>query len=422
MRIYYEIETLKRELDARIFFAVIAATRGYSTVLGKKNRLLDKIKYLSPGIFIFKSNRVNPQKYSKEMRKLGYYIFSSDEEGLISHSKETTLSRNPIDAFETIDKYLAWGNEQKKILKDEYKEKIENKLIICGNSRMDITKKPINQIYLKSSEVIKKKYGEFDLYISSFHRYNALGNLNSWEKILSRGSFANKEIEEAEYNIFHLQKKNMNATIKFLNLNSKKFKNKIIIKPHPSEDISTWKNKLNEDLKESVIIDHKNTNSWILAAKNVFSFYSTSLIETFLLGKIPYNLKFYDGKYYLNQDLFECCENIINPIDYQDLMTRVENSNKNFSFEDKKHNIFNSIHNLNKFNPDIICDEIDKMFENKKCKLKKDKFTNKFCFKYFQTTLKLKNFLNKKNTFDSKIYNQKNPGITKEVIIDRDPE
>ncbi len=36
MRIYYEIETLKRELDARIFFSIIAASRGHSVVIGKK--------------------------------------------------------------------------------------------------------------------------------------------------------------------------------------------------------------------------------------------------------------------------------------------------------------------------------------------------------------------------------------------------
>ena len=265
MRIYYEIETLKRELDARIFFAVIAATRGYSTVLGKKNRLLDKIKYLSPGIFIFKSNRVNPQKYSKEMRKLGYYIFSSDEEGLISHSKETTLSRNPIDAFETIDKYLAWGNEQKKILKDEYKEKIENKLIICGNSRMDITKKPINQIYLKSSEVIKKKYGEFDLYISSFHRYNALGNLNSWEKILSRGSFANKEIEEESIDYRGLSSKLVLNTLQSLKDNYRVVLTLNLIEGYDYDEIAQILNYSNENVRTTVSRAKKKLKQALLA-------------------------------------------------------------------------------------------------------------------------------------------------------------
>ena len=207
MRIYYEIETAKRELDSRIFFAVIAAARGHSTVIGKKNRLLSKIKYSSPGIYIFKSNRINPQKYNNQMRKLGYYIFSSDEEGHIIFNNEITLKRNPPDSIEVIDRYLAWGNEQANILKIKYKKKIEDKLIICGSPRLDILKKPINQIYLKNSESIQKKYGEFDLYISAFHRYNALGNNKSWEKILSFRTFQNEEVKEAEFNIFHSQKK-----------------------------------------------------------------------------------------------------------------------------------------------------------------------------------------------------------------------
>ena len=50
MRIYYEIETKKRELDARILFGIISANKGFSVVIGKKNKLLEKIKYLVPGV------------------------------------------------------------------------------------------------------------------------------------------------------------------------------------------------------------------------------------------------------------------------------------------------------------------------------------------------------------------------------------
>lgn len=418
MRIYYEIETLKRELDSRIFFSIISASRGHSVVIGKKNRLLSKIKYLSPGVYIFKSNRENPQKYSKQLRKLGYYIFASDEEGHIIFNNETTLKRNPIDAFNVIDKYLAWGSEQADILKDEYKKKIENKLIICGNPRLDILKNPVNKIFLKSSEKIQKEYGEFDLYISAFHRYNALGNNNSWEKILKNASFQNEKVKETAYNIFHTQKKNMVETINFLNFNSKKFKKKLIIRPHPSEDISTWKNKLNKDLKDSVIIDHESTNAWILAARNVLSFYSTSLLEAFILGKIPYILQFSDGKYFQNLNLYNCCEQIIKPYDYEELISKIEKCKKTFSFKDRKQSLSYSFYNLDKFNPDIVCKEIEKMFPNERFK-KKDRFTNKLCFTYFKLSQKFRNFLNNKNNFESKIYSQKNPGFTIEYIFQR---
>ena len=36
MRVYYEIETKKRELDARILFSIIGASKGLSVVIGKK--------------------------------------------------------------------------------------------------------------------------------------------------------------------------------------------------------------------------------------------------------------------------------------------------------------------------------------------------------------------------------------------------
>ena len=210
----------------------------------------------------------------------------------------------------------------------------------------------------------------------------------------------------------------MIETIKFFNNNSEYLKNKLIIRPHPSEDVSTWLNELNSDLKDSVIIDHESTNNWILAARNVFSYYSTSLLETFMLGKIPYNLKFSEDKYFNNLELYDCCENILKPTDYKDLIFKVENSKKTFSFKNKKKYLSNTFYNIEEFNPDIVCKEIEKMFPNEKLK-KKDKFTNILFFYYFKFIQNIKNFLIKKNTLEAKIYNQKNLGFTKEEVIDK---
>ena len=150
------------------------------------------------------------------MRKLGYYIFASDEEGHIIFNNETTLKRNPIDAFNVIDKYLAWGSEQADILKDEYK-KIENKLIICGNPRLDILKNPVNKIFLKSSEKKFKKSMVNLIYILVLSiDIMLLGNNNNWEKNFKKCIFQNEKVKETTLcMLFLLQKKNMVETINF---------------------------------------------------------------------------------------------------------------------------------------------------------------------------------------------------------------
>ena len=54
-RIYFLIETKKREFDSRIYFATKAAASGFSVVIAKKSAIFDRRKDLQRGLIIFKS-------------------------------------------------------------------------------------------------------------------------------------------------------------------------------------------------------------------------------------------------------------------------------------------------------------------------------------------------------------------------------
>jgi surface carbohydrate biosynthesis protein len=414
MRIYYEIETVKRELDARILFGIISANKGFSVVIGKKNRLLEKIKYLMPGVFIFKSSKERPNKLAQYLRKYGFYIFSSDEEGLFNISSDEVLHRVPEKTIKTVDKFLAWGDEQANPLRNNYSN-IDDKIILCGNSRFDLLKKPIKNVYLEAAKNINKKYGKFDLYISAFHKYNALTepgtNYLTGVKSWGDNPIEHEKRKKLFSNMFELQKKNMMSTINFFNSNSKKM-NKMIIRPHPSENLLTWTNNLNEDLKENVIYDHINTNSWIMAADRVFGYYCTSTIEAGLLGKMAVNLVFNKGEVYETKifDLF--CNEINNPINYEDLDLKIKNleikSSKDF-VNDKASFFFK---NDKFYNAELVCNEITKFTKNKKKQNVKDRFDNKIYFAFFLILQKIRNLFINTKSITAKLYNQKNPGIT----------
>ena len=414
MRIYYEIEVIKRELDARILFGIISANKGFSVVIGKKNKLLEKIKYLIPGVFIFKSSKERPEKLAQYLRKYGFYIFSSDEEGLFNTSSDEVLHRVPEKTIKTVDKFLAWGDEQANPLRNNYSN-IDEKIILCGNSRFDLLKKPIKNVYLEAANNISKKYGKFDLYISAFHKYNALTepgtNYLTGVKSWGDNPIEHEKRKKIFSNMFELQKKNMISTINFFNSNSKKM-NKMIIRPHPAENLSTWTNNLNEDLKENVVYDHINTNTWIMAADRVFGYYCTATIEASLLGKMALNLVFNKGEVYETKifDLF--CNEINNPINYEDLDLKIKNleikSSKDF-VNDKASFFFK---NNNFYNAELVCDEITKFTKNKKKQNVKDKFDNKIYFTFFLILQKIRNIFISTKSIKAKLYNQKNPGIT----------
>ena len=410
MRVYYEIETKKRELDARILFSIIGASRGLSVVIGKKNRLIEKTKFLEPGVYIFKSSQRRIPKEGKYLKDKNFSIFTSDEEGLINISENEVMHRISKKGFDITDKFLAWGNEQADIIKKNY-DNVSGKIIIAGNSRFDLLKNPVNQIYQQEADEIKKKYGEFDLYISAFHKANAISYPGTdW---LTGTKFDSEWREKLFTNMFETQKKNLKLTLDFFNKNQKKLERKIIFRPHPAEKISTWTNELSDELKDNVIFDHLNTNAWILAANKVYSFYSTSIIEASILGKKPINLIFSEEKKIHETKLFDICSNtVINPTNYEDLKNKIKENDINYSVKDLEDKLEYYCKYNKSYFAELVCDEIIKNFKNKFDNVKKDKYSNMFFFIFFKYLQKIRNliFLSKDDT-DVKITLQKNPGI-----------
>ena len=210
MRIYLEIETKRRELDARILFGVLAASKGFSVVLGKKNKLLSKINFFSPGIYIMKGSRQRPAKLAKSFKKKNFFVFCYDEEGLINISDEYTYHRIPEDTLKAVDKFLTWGKSETRLLKKKY-PKYSEKILTAGNARLDLLKSPIKQIYLEEAKKINEKYGKFDLYVSAFNRANAITKpgLNWLQE-------QPENIKKIFTNFFNLQKKIWKKLLNFL--------------------------------------------------------------------------------------------------------------------------------------------------------------------------------------------------------------
>ena len=61
--IYLPIEIKRRELYSRIYFAILAASKGYIVTIGRKNRFHDFYKKLKPGNYIARSIGVNNCSY-----------------------------------------------------------------------------------------------------------------------------------------------------------------------------------------------------------------------------------------------------------------------------------------------------------------------------------------------------------------------
>tara|TARA_B100001121_G_scaffold310333_1_gene340766 strand:+ start:2735 stop:4132 length:1398 start_codon:yes stop_codon:yes gene_type:complete len=293
-RIYLPIETKRRELNARVFFATRAIKKNWSVIICSKQDFYSKYKLLQPGVVFLKSLQGPYIEIIELLKRNNFNFVATNEEGLFFFHDDFIRNKVNQKCIENIDLFFCWGEIEKNNMIRLFNN-IKSKLILSGNSRIDILKKE-NRDYLKDeANQISKKYGKFILFNTRFGRANFIPRFgkNSWLE----GQFANGNVNEENKDYLNLVKKsitheenNFKIFFDFLRIFNKKFPNKkLIIRPHPSENHEIYKLKTKKYKNIFVINDDKNTNSWILASEFLIHCNCTTSVEAFLLKKKSIN-------------------------------------------------------------------------------------------------------------------------------------
>ena len=247
--LYILLESQVRELESLILLSALAAKRGYRVYMADHYSLLEIIKKKKSfgGIFITKGS--STIEVSKIIKKKCNYNIILDQEISPGYSKlyydyiltgrQFKGSLKYVDRFYCVNKIVA--ERAKKILNKSNKNL---KVVTTGWPRLDLARKEFNGLFKKKSDQLKKKYKKFILFNSDI------------------GLVSNENIKEFEQTPIFTDKKK-----KFVKLNSKirnnfkthaikdfnkvkiffkKLSNNnnipnIVIRPHPSETMSSWK-------------------------------------------------------------------------------------------------------------------------------------------------------------------------------------
>ncbi len=364
-RIYLEIETKKREFNSRCYFALKAAKKGYSVVIAKKNKLYNNLDKLQNGHFILKSAGVKAYDISLKLKKLNFVPYGSDEEGGIIISSLDTSRRIISKSLEQIKFFFSWGNDEKNAILQTMPD-FNQKIKLVGNPRIDLLKKKNQSIYDKDIKKIRGKYGEFNLYATSFHKNNAIGNSKkpNWvEENLEKGLMLSIHFTHNKL-VNLMQRKNLEKTLDFFKYyNNQKGLPKLIIRPHPAEDNETYIKEIKK-LKNVILVDDQTSIiPWILACNSFIAYNCTAQIECSLLGKRPINLEFEkhkDLKFDITRLVSKNIDNKDNIIDY------LKNEKKNIDYYEKSKLINDLSKRINNVEDEKcavhnICEQIEKI-------------------------------------------------------------
>ncbi len=285
MNLYIPVEIKTRELEAKLLVAFEAANNNFKVILGPKDKIIKKMPYLKRGIVLWSFGNVkNYKSVFKYIKNSGHKIATIDEEGLVFLNREIySKYRISAEAIKNVDICFAWGDIHKEAMIYRTPE-IEDKIVMIGNPRFDLLKPELRTISVDDVNMIKRAYSPFILVNTNFPFYNHYYGKDYFYPFLEK-VFMIKDTSDKVFwkNWIDYQEKLFKEFLILIPKLSKAFKNnKIIVRPHPSENHKVWK-KISKDLKNVSIISDGNVISWIMASEAVIHNGCTTAVEAFVL-------------------------------------------------------------------------------------------------------------------------------------------
>lgn len=256
------IEVKFRELDSKIALAHYVASKKKFKVILFAQKDSWKLSYRNC-IYFDKSISNAKIQFIKDIKKNNEYIYL-DEEGPYSLFDNFTRQIRLPQSIAKILKYIIlYGSKDKKFFNNK-------NFLIAGNPKYDLLNFPYNRILEKEEKKIKKKYGNFIFFPSSFG-LDSLRNPKAQDNFIKKNYIQNnKQIKD--FNDFKVKNRELNLInyqffIEFINKISKEFPHlNIIVRPHPYQDQKKFKSRFIKR-KNLKIIYKYNILPWIKVSK-----------------------------------------------------------------------------------------------------------------------------------------------------------
>ncbi len=291
--IYIPIELKVREFFSQILLSFFLSELGFRVYLGSKNKLIDVVlrKKTKGGIFLFKGG-LHEKYIDNLMNKIDYHVIIDQEIGPGIGTKkqyeEEIPGRFHKKTIKSIHHYFTVNRRVLKIAKNKLK-KINGKVIFTGWPRIDLWKKKYKFLFDDQINKIKKKYDNYILFNSDF-AYVSKNYKSESTQYYSWYLENNKSKIQKYLKIREILAKE--AYLEFLefikilkNYANKNPKKKIVIRPHPAENIDSWYENLGDLKNVFVEKPHGDVIPWIYAASGVLHRGCTTGLQSLYMGK-----------------------------------------------------------------------------------------------------------------------------------------
>lgn len=285
-RLTIPVETVNRELDAKLLLACFAAERGFSVVLGLKREIHDRLATLPRSVYLGMNVTAKYGDIYRRLRELGYVPTATDEEGLVYFSTEHyyKLKVGP-ETLPMPEALFAWGEENARTWR-EHPAYRGAPIHATGNPRIDLLRPELRDYWSDQVRTLRERYGRFVLVNTNF------GQLNN---IRANRSAERRALEEAARDPILAKSFDVGLAAHRLKL-FEHFQEAVgalartrpevglVIRPHPSEDDRVWY-RAASGCSNAHVIHRGNATPWLLAADAVVHNGCTTGLEAYVLDR-----------------------------------------------------------------------------------------------------------------------------------------
>lgn len=275
MRIGIPIEIAVRELDAKIWLALNLIKDGHDVVLGRDGPHFYNVDLFEPDVMIMFGafNHKKKRDLISMYQSSGISVIHLDSEGGLFKDNESYKNRVCPEPAQSVDWVYSWGPKPASIVSTC---RSDTKTIkTTGHPTFDLLQKPLRNIYVKPSEDLVEKYGDYILYNTNFAHAN---RRTKNKKII------NTDIENinnrTDWQAYLFGK----FTESIPNILEEHDGLSVVIRPHPEENTTPYEQLFSEQ-KSVHVNKNLSVRPWIQGAKAVVHNGCTTGIEAALMDK-----------------------------------------------------------------------------------------------------------------------------------------
>jgi surface carbohydrate biosynthesis protein len=273
------VEISSRELLSKILLSYKFAQKGCEIYIGDKQSINEFIKYAPGSIYFDKGYHkgVSEVLYDK-LLNYKCSIVSLDEENAVDFRDFQQINlRFPNHILPKFENTYLWGQKQYSYLQQNRQNFDENKIFITGHPRFDLLKDKYSYLYAEEVIKIKNLHKKFILVNTNF----GLGNNIKGEDFIIK-NYGNRFPQiRSLIRYQEMQVKNFINLCKDL---SSIDEYNIILRPHPEEDITTYKDSFS-NYENIQAISEGSVIPWIISSELMIHHDCTTSIECGMLGK-----------------------------------------------------------------------------------------------------------------------------------------